>query len=56
MRDHDFVDDHDAPLDVVVTPERTIKTETPLSRPTDIDWDALDDERIDEIPMLEGLQ
>jgi 5-formyltetrahydrofolate cyclo-ligase len=46
------VDDHDVPMDYVVTPERTVETETPYERPDGIDWDALDDERIAEIPVL----
>jgi 5-formyltetrahydrofolate cyclo-ligase len=40
------------PVDVVVTPERTIHTDTEYERPTGIDWDALDDNRIAEIPVL----
>jgi len=46
------VDDHDVPLDVVVTPERTIETGTPYDRPDGIDWAALPEERVDEIPVL----
>ncbi|EMA58614.1 5-formyltetrahydrofolate cyclo-ligase [Halorubrum kocurii] len=45
-------DAHDVPLDLVVTPERTIRTETPYARPEGIAWDALDDEKIDAIPVL----
>ena len=50
------VDDHDVPLDVVVTPERTIETETSHDRPAGIDWAALDEERVTEIPVLERLR
>ena len=42
---------HDVPLDVVVTPERTIRTGA-SGRPDGIDWSALDDERVEEIPVL----
>ncbi|GAA0533363.1 5-formyltetrahydrofolate cyclo-ligase [Halorubrum ejinorense] len=45
-------DAHDVPLDVVVTPERTIRTETPHGRPDGVDWDALDEEKLDAIPVL----
>jgi len=45
-------DAHDVPLDLIVTPERTVRTETPYERPAGIDWDALDPERLDEIPVL----
>jgi len=50
------VDEHDVPLDVVVTPERTIHTDTPYDRPRGVDWGALSEERIAEIPVLERLQ
>ncbi|OYR43262.1 5-formyltetrahydrofolate cyclo-ligase [Halorubrum sp. Hd13] len=45
-------DAHDVPLDLIVTPERTVRTETPYERPSGIDWDELDSERLDEIPVL----
>ena len=45
-------DAHDLPLDLVVTPERTIWTDTPYARPDGVDWDALDDEKLSEIPVL----
>ncbi|MFC7324554.1 5-formyltetrahydrofolate cyclo-ligase [Halorubrum rutilum] len=45
-------DAHDVPLDLIVTPERTVRTETPYDRPSGIDWTALDPERLDEIPVL----
>ncbi|MFD1569013.1 5-formyltetrahydrofolate cyclo-ligase [Halorubrum laminariae] len=45
-------DAHDVPIDLIATPERTIRTETPYSRPSGIDWDALDDETIEAIPVL----
>jgi len=50
------VDAHDVPLDLVVTPERVIRTETDHDRPTGVDWDVLDDERIAEMPVLERLR
>jgi len=50
------VDSHDVPLDLVVTPERTIETETPHDRPDGLDWTALSEERIDEIPVLDALR
>jgi len=45
-------DAHDVPLDLVVTPERTVRTDTPYPRPSGVDWDALDEERLDAIPVL----
>ena len=48
------VDPHDVPLDVVVTPDRVVRTETPYDRPSGIDATLLDDERVAEIPVLDG--
>ncbi len=45
-------DAHDVPLDLIVTPERTIRTEAAFERPSGVDWDALGDERLSEIPVL----
>jgi 5-formyltetrahydrofolate cyclo-ligase len=56
VRDSVPSDAHDVPLDLVVTPERTIETGTSRSKPAGIDWVALDDETIDEIPILERLR
>ncbi|MFC7069973.1 5-formyltetrahydrofolate cyclo-ligase [Halobaculum lipolyticum] len=57
-------DDHDVPLDLICTPERTIRTaerrsaagEDPTpGRPDGVDWDALPDEKLAEIPVLRRL-
>lgn len=45
-------DPHDVPMDLVVTPARLIRTETSDPRPTGIDWGLLDEERLEEIPVL----
>lgn len=47
---------HDVPLDLVVTPDRTVRTGTPYPRPDGVDWSLLDDERVAEIPLLERLR
>lgn len=49
-------DEHDVPMDLVVTPERTIRPDSRLSRPGGVDWDELTAERIDEIPVLDRLR
>jgi 5-formyltetrahydrofolate cyclo-ligase len=46
---------HDVPLDVVVTPERTVRTDAG-GTPDGIDWDAVTDEQLAEIPVLDGLR
>ena len=45
-------DAHDVPLDLIVTPERAVHTGTPYVRPEGVDWDLLEAERFDEIPVL----
>ena len=48
---------HDVPMDLVVTPERSIETgASDEAKPTGIEWDELSDERLAEIPVLERLQ
>ncbi|WP_433623579.1 5-formyltetrahydrofolate cyclo-ligase [Halomicrococcus sp. NG-SE-24] len=49
-------DAHDVPMDLVVTPERVVRTDTAFERPDGVDWTALSDERIDEIPVLARLR
>lgn len=47
-------DTHDVPIDLVVTPERTIETETSYDRPASIDWGAISPEEIEEMPVLQN--
>ncbi|MFC4358095.1 5-formyltetrahydrofolate cyclo-ligase [Halobium salinum] len=49
-------DAHDVPMDLVVTPERTVETGAAGARPTGVDWDLLGEERVAEIPVLERLR
>jgi 5-formyltetrahydrofolate cyclo-ligase len=46
---------HDVPMDLVVTPSRTVRTGAG-AKPTGVDWTVLPTERLDEIPLLERLQ
>ncbi len=46
------VDAHDVPMDYVVTPGRTVDTDTPYPRSDGVDWAALDDDRLAEMPVL----
>jgi 5-formyltetrahydrofolate cyclo-ligase len=48
------VEAHDVPMDVVVTPERVVETETPHDRPAGVDPE-LAGERVAEIPVLESF-
>jgi 5-formyltetrahydrofolate cyclo-ligase len=46
----------DVPIDRVVTPDQVVRTESADRKPAGIDWAALDDDRIDEIPILDRLR
>jgi 5-formyltetrahydrofolate cyclo-ligase len=56
VRDGLPTDDHDVPIDHVVTPERAVETSTDRPRPSGIDWDALGEDRLSEIPILQRLR
>jgi len=47
---------HDVPVDVVVTPERVIRTRTALSKPRGIRWDELSADQLDAMPILLRLR
>ena len=47
--------DHDVSMDLLVTPERTRRPDG-RPQPTGLDWSVLDDERLEEIPVLKGLR
>ncbi|ELZ14950.1 5-formyltetrahydrofolate cyclo-ligase [Haloterrigena salina JCM 13891] len=49
------IGDHDVAMDLVVTPERTIRPEH-RAQPSGIDWNLLDEDRLEEIPVLRRLQ
>ncbi|HWH32488.1 MAG TPA: 5-formyltetrahydrofolate cyclo-ligase [Egibacteraceae bacterium] len=46
---------HDAPLDLVVTPDEVIVCDGGRARPDGIAWDQLTREKIDAIPLLRAL-
>jgi 5-formyltetrahydrofolate cyclo-ligase len=46
---------HDVPMDLIVTPERVIRTEGG-TKPAGIDWNLVDAERLAEIPVLERFE
>ena len=49
-------DRHDVPLDLVVTPTRTVETAAVADRPDGLYWGDLSAEKISEIPVLQRLQ
>lgn len=46
---------HDVPIDFIFTPERRIKT-SGGGKPSGIDWDQLEQSKIEEIPILRVLR
>lgn len=48
-------DSHDVLVDIIVTPTQTIRTET-RGKPAGVDWDALGEEQLDEMPVLQRLR
>ncbi len=50
------VDSHDLSVDIIVTPDEVIETNTPYPKPTGIDWEALSDERLEAMPVLQELR
>lgn len=49
------VTEHDAPLDLIVTPTRVIEVSGRRPRPAGIRWDELTDDKIAAIPLLQRL-
>ncbi len=47
---------HDEPLDFIVTPRETVRTERAFPKPDGIHWEILDASRIDSIPILKRLR
>ncbi|SIR77988.1 5-formyltetrahydrofolate cyclo-ligase [Natronorubrum thiooxidans] len=47
--------DHDVTMDLIVTPERTVRPDG-HEQPTGINWALLTDERLEEIPVLQRLR
>ncbi|HUG84918.1 MAG TPA: 5-formyltetrahydrofolate cyclo-ligase [Euzebya sp.] len=49
------VTDHDAPLDLIVTPTRVIRVTPRRARPAGIRWEDLTEEKIASIPLLRRM-
>ncbi|SFG61031.1 5-formyltetrahydrofolate cyclo-ligase [Halopelagius inordinatus] len=62
LHETQFVDEeipttpHDIPIEWVFTPERSVRTDAPASKPEGIEWDVLTEERMNEIPILRRLK
>jgi 5-formyltetrahydrofolate cyclo-ligase len=49
-------DRHDLPLSLIVTPDETITVDEPPAPPDGIDWAALSDDDLDDMPVLRTLR
>ncbi len=47
---------HDVPVDIVVTPERVIRTRTAFDKPAGIRWEELGADQLDAMPVLRRLR
>ena len=47
---------NDVPMDLIATPERLIRTDAGTNKPDGLDWDALSEDRLTEIPILGRLR
>ena len=55
VREEDWEPDaHDVPMDLVVTPDRAVETGA-SGKPAGVDWRALSEVRLEEIPVLRDL-
>ena len=48
--------DHDIPIDIIITPDKTIETKRKFQKPRGIIWDLLDKEKLESIPILKDLK
>ncbi len=49
-------EDHDVPLDIIVTPKRIIRTKTKLTKPKGIIWSKVTEEMLEKMPILRELK
>ncbi len=49
-------EDHDVPLDVIVTPTRVIRTSTKLTKPKGIIWNKVTEEMLEKMPILREVK
>ncbi|CAF0786912.1 unnamed protein product [Didymodactylos carnosus] len=56
INDFSLMEEHDLPVDIIVTPRRYIYTKRLFPRPTKILWDKLDHDMLLSIPVLQELK
>ncbi len=48
--------EHDVPVDIIATPTRLLRTNTPYRRPRGVDWSLLTECALEEMPILAKLK
>ncbi|MFB6168195.1 MAG: 5-formyltetrahydrofolate cyclo-ligase [Haloferacaceae archaeon] len=48
--------EQDVPIDWIFTPDRTVRADTTADKPAGIEWSALTEDRLDEIPILRRIE
>ena len=54
--DEIMMEEHDTPLDLVVTPDGVTPTRTAYAQPGKLDWDKLRPDQYENIPFLKTLR
>jgi len=49
-------EEHDIPVDIIITPERIIETKTKYPRPKGIFWKKVTEKMLQDIPVLKKLK
>jgi 5-formyltetrahydrofolate cyclo-ligase len=50
------VEDHDVPVDIIITPSRVIRTKTKMQKPGGIIWEKVTEEMLARMPILRELK
>ncbi|MHA1616597.1 MAG: 5-formyltetrahydrofolate cyclo-ligase [Candidatus Njordarchaeales archaeon] len=53
--DHIPMTNHDMPVDIILTPTKVIRTNTPYKKPRGVFWELLTEKDLEEIPLLKEL-
>lgn len=49
-------EDHDVPVDIIITPSKVIRTKTGMPKPRGIIWEKVTDEMLSKMPILRELK
>lgn len=49
-------EDHDVPIDIIITPDKIIRTNTKLPKPKGIIWEKVTEEMLSKMPILQELK